>query len=103
MFGSELEHETYRYASLILMLKDLGEMFHVVRPDKGDHKLYDGRRPLPSDAHMSYRASEYLKRQAAYPVEQTESALPMEVGISFNNRLTNLQKYRIQIQDLSQK
>lgn len=79
MFGNSLNYEDFGYGSLALMCKDLGELFHMLRPDKGDYKLYDGRRQLPSDAHLSYRPSEFFKYHSDQHPSQTEPALPEEV------------------------
>lgn len=76
MFGKELEYADYGYGSMIKMCKDLENIFHTIRPDKGDFKLYDANKPIPSDAYKHFKPSEYIKLGNLHTSDHsTESAL----------------------------
>lgn len=51
---TNLDYAMYRFRTLNEMCLYLAGIFHYVRPDKGDFKLYDKRKPIPLDLSLEY-------------------------------------------------
>ncbi|KAK4881755.1 hypothetical protein RN001_005074 [Aquatica leii] len=61
MFKKDLDYAEYGYRSLISMCMDLQGIFHCIRPDTGDFKLYDKKRELPKDYNKSIKISQMFR------------------------------------------
>lgn len=48
-YGRELDYTMYGYRTLNQMCLSLSRIFHHIRPDKGDFKLFDRRKPIPEN------------------------------------------------------
>lgn len=78
-----MDYLEYGYKSLINMCMSLEHIFHCIRPDKGDFKLYDKDRPLPEDYNKNYKISELFK--ACKPLNQVfSSPLPAHINVSLH-------------------
>lgn len=49
---TELDYAAYKFRTLNEMCLYLASIFHYIRPNKGDFKLYDKRKPIPRDLSL---------------------------------------------------
>ncbi|XP_018333463.1 tudor domain-containing protein 5-like isoform X2 [Agrilus planipennis] len=74
-FRKTLDYMDYGYKTLMALCMDLDRIFHCIRPDRGDIKLYDKSKPLPLNAANSLHFTDLLKNteMVDYP---KDNALP---------------------------
>lgn len=79
---TELDYAAYKFRTLNEMCLYLASIFHYIRPNKGDFKLYDKTAPIPEDLSVQVCLDgNEVEGSTANDADDLEKILNLEVRI----------------------
>lgn len=89
-FKTELDYAAYKFRTLNEMCLYLSSIFHYIRPNKGDFKLYDKRVPIPEDLPVQQCLESEENKQSTATNFVDDSVILLEVRGFIRFHLTDV-------------